>query len=393
MDILLQVLRQMREQSALFVLVGVQIAVTTAVAVICWGFVVMFVSDDLIPGHTLSQDLLIVEVDPLQVSSRWEEEGRCAEEDRAILESVSQVEGAAIANLLWPETGSVCVGREGEFCRTLAFEALVDHRILDVTGGKIAGRMFTPEELRSGADVVVLSKFLADALFPGADPMGSTIVDAQRRSLEVVGVVDFFSLPHGTFSEGGKTVLRPWVPRCGAPGRFVVRAAPWEARAVQERVRKSLLRADSQRAVEVKLLGDVEEPIAQARLAGALFNGATFGMVLLISVLGMAALVTLRVRQRTREIGIRRALGATRGDILFYFLMEYAVLCGVGIFVGDIMGTLTLELLSAQITRLRWTWGMEIACVGTFASVCMLSVVGPVWHAASTPPSEATRVG
>jgi putative ABC transport system permease protein len=217
-----------------------------------------------------------------------------------------------------------------------------------VNGGDIlAGRNFTAIEYAAGARVAVINDKLAQSLFPGRDPIGKRI-KIYGQPFEVVGLhaeaASLFSdadeprlaMPHPTF----RKVADYW------PGWMEIAVVPTESATISEaqdqvtaalRTRRGLRPGDENNFALV-----TSDRVLEA------FNNITAGffvaMIALSSVglmvggVGVVAIMMISVTERTREIGVRKALGATRGEIMFQFLVEAATLTLVGCLVGMALG-------------------------------------------------------
>ena len=217
-----------------------------------------------------------------------------------------------------------------------------------VNGGDIlAGRNFTAIEYAAGARVAVINDKLAESLFPGLDPIGKRI-KIYGEPFEVVGMhaeaASLFSdaaeprlaIPHPTF----RKVTEYW------PGWMEIAVVPTEAATVVEAQDQVTAALRSSRGLRP---GDDNNfaLITSDRVLDA-FNKITAGffiaMIVLSSVglmvggVGVVAIMMISVTERTREIGVRKALGATRGEIMFQFLVEAATLTLVGCLIGMALG-------------------------------------------------------
>jgi len=217
-----------------------------------------------------------------------------------------------------------------------------------VNGGDIlAGRNFTAIEYASSARVAVINDKLAESLFPGLDPIGKQIkiygvpftvvgMHAEAASLFTNADEPRLAIPHTTF----RKVAEFW------PGWMEIAVIPTEAATVQEAQDQVTAALRSRRG-----LRPAEENnfslVSSDRVLDA-FNQITAGffiaMITLSSVglmvggVGVVAIMMISVTERTREIGVRKALGATRGEIMFQFLVEAATLTLVGCLVGMALG-------------------------------------------------------
>jgi len=217
-----------------------------------------------------------------------------------------------------------------------------------VNGGDIlAGRNFTAIEYAAGARVAVINDKLAESLFPGLDPIGKQIkifgvpfavvgMHAEAASLFSDADEPRLAIPHTTF----RKVAEYW------PGWMEVAVIPTEAATVaeaQDQVTAALRSRRGLRPAEDNNFSLVTSD----RVLDA-FNKITAGffiaMISLSSVglmvggVGVVAIMMISVTERTREIGVRKALGATRGEIMFQFLVEAATLTLVGCLIGMALG-------------------------------------------------------
>ncbi len=221
---------------------------------------------------------------------------------------------------------------------------------IQVNGGDILeGRNFTEAEYAANARVVVINDHLAKALMPGVDPMGKEI----KLFGEPFTVVGMHAEAASLFSNADK-------PRLAIPHTTFVRVAeyqkgfmdfavvPTDSATLQEAQDEVVAALRSARG----LRPDEDNNFAvvtQNKLLDT-FNSITAGffiaMIALSSVglmvggVGVVAIMMISVTERTREIGVRKALGATRGEIMFQFLVEAATLTLVGCLIGMALGSL-----------------------------------------------------
>jgi putative ABC transport system permease protein len=219
-----------------------------------------------------------------------------------------------------------------------------------VNGGEIlAGRNFTQVEYAAAAHVAIINDKLAETLFPGRDPVGKRI-KIYGVPFEVVGMhaeaASLFSnadesrlaIPHTTFRK--VTDYRPgWMEIAVVPTERATVAEAQDQVTAALRSRRELHPGEENNFALV----------TQDRVLDA-FNKITAGffiaMITLSSVglmvggVGVVAIMMISVTERTREIGVRKALGATRGEIMFQFLVEAATLTLIGCLVGMALGAL-----------------------------------------------------
>jgi putative ABC transport system permease protein len=271
-----------------------------------------------------------------------------------------------------------------------------------------AGRFFSPVEATRNAQVVVLNYALARELVPGRDPfglLGRSIV-VGRRILRVVGVLArdrFEEADNPSFAvyapiRAASSVLSP--PTGGQLTPMIQLKAPtvesvlalrdatvdWLASRYvhwQDRVRVS---------VGLERLAQME----QAILLMKLFIGSIVGISLLVGGIGIMNVLLASVTERTREIGIRKAVGARRADILGQFLAESVAIAVFGTGIGLLLGLLIAAIATAVFRHIVGVDVFPVLSPSTLLlAIASSSLVGlgfgtyPARRAADLPPIEA----
>ena len=267
------------------------------------------------------------------------------------------------------------------------------------------GRFVSEVDIQERSNVVVLGRDVLKALFPnGADPLGA-IIKIGGNPYRVIGVMSdlgsFFGqsrdnsvfIPITTYQKYYKDIPLPESvffiivrPR----DRSVVKTCIEEMRDVLRRQRQlKFSDADNFGISSQDSLLDIYN-----RLTGAtyLVLTAVSAVALMIGGIGVMNIMLVSVTERTREIGIRKAVGATRAGILSQFLIEAVVLTGIGGILGLIIGEIASFLLNTFSPLPAFVPWWAIA-VGIFVSVAVGVVFGlyPAWKAAKLDPIEALR--
>jgi putative ABC transport system permease protein len=223
-----------------------------------------------------------------------------------------------------------------------------------VDGGDIyPGRSFTSAENDGGARVVILNEKLALNLFAGSDPMDKSVV-VNGVPLQVIGIYHYTASPMGTpTSAGGGDSPKAIVPYETArrhlgmwvrPTDLIVKPRPGVS--VEEATDDVTALLRGRRGLKPRAVNNFSI-VTQDRLLGIydqLFGTffvvmlALSGVGLIVGGVGVVAIMMISVTERTREIGVRKALGATRGIILWQFLVEAVTLTGLGAIIGLIIG-------------------------------------------------------
>jgi putative ABC transport system permease protein len=255
------------------------------------------------------------------------------------------------------------------------------------------GRFFTDRESNAGAPVAVIGFDVADTLFPGQDPLGRSFRMAGRR-FEVIGVQDRLG------TSGGASLDRyAWIPLIaferafGAPSSLQIfaKAAPGLASVVGEDRARISLRARRALGPGEPDSFDLLTPDAARSFVQSLSEriGAAAGpisfMALLAAIVVVTNTVLVSVTERTREIGVRRALGARRGQIMGEVLAEATLMATAGGLVGAAAAAGALNLLSSVIEAPLL---VEPSTVIVALAASGVSGLAAGWY----PASRATRI-
>jgi putative ABC transport system permease protein len=254
----------------------------------------------------------------------------------------------------------------------------------------MAGRVFTAADLAKQRLVAVINSASAQAYWPGENPVGKYL-DMGRFKIEVIGVVgnvrnEGLNKPSGTAlyfpsSLASRAKLDLFVRASGDPLSV--------AGAVREAIRS--FEPDQAIANIEPLEKQVQDTLAQPRFFTIVLSA--FGAVaLLLAALGVFGVISYNVRQRTHEIGIRMALGASRGDVLAMVLRHALTLLAMGASIG-ILGTfLTGRLISGQLYGVDAAdpWAL-IASIVVLGAVALAAAVIPAARATCIDPLVALR--
>lgn len=274
---------------------------------------------------------------------------------------------------------------------------------LEALGSRlVAGRGPQADEFQPFVDLmpaqadVQITQALAEHLWPGADPLGKSLWMLGAR-YRVVGVLKDLVRPDPT---GWPSAQRAWsvfVPAQPGPylsGSYLLRADPQALPRVLRQALDAVARAVPEVVIDrdnSRMLRDLRsETFKNDRIMAGLMLGVIVAL-LLITALGIVGLASFWVAQRRRQIGVRRALGATRGDILRYFQTENFLIVSLGAALGMVLAYgLNLWLMrSYELPRLP-AYYLPIGVVSLWL-LGQLAVLGPARRAASVPPVVATR--
>jgi putative ABC transport system permease protein len=265
------------------------------------------------------------------------------------------------------------------------------------------GRFFTEQENEHRVPVVVLGHAVGKALFPNGGAVGKQVL-VDGRGYTVVGTLEKRKdSPLGGQNEEDALILGPYYTmRRFYPSEddhfLAVRARSGKLQEAIEEISTVLRKQrrvrwnqdDNFEINTADTLVSAFDDIVFAVLA-VMFLLSTVGF--LVGGVGVMNIMLVSVRERTREIGLRKAVGARRADILFQFLVEAMVLCTIGGVLGLLVAEGLLALVGAVVPQLGVVtpmWARVFAFAGS-ASVGLFFGLWPAWKAASLDPVEALR--
>lgn len=264
------------------------------------------------------------------------------------------------------------------------------------------GRAFKPDEyLENSAFVggdadpvvpsVLLSHALANTLFPNGNAVGSNIYVWGNKPTQVVGVIDDLLAPGeaGEFSNRFDSMVFPVRVSNGA---YALRTNPEQRESVLKAAIAALNKADPNRIIEEQgTVARMRDDFHHRDRSVIWLLLAVCIALLAVTAFGIVGLASFWVQQRTRQIGIRRALGATHVHILRAFQLENLLLSSAGIVVGLILAyALNMVLMSRyELPRLPLMY-LPVAAL-LLLLLGQIAVLGPARRAASVPPAVATR--
>ena len=353
-------------------------------------------------------DNQLVEIALSGIGKQVDGDARTAE-DLATLRAIPGVEKASIVNQLPFQNGSWNTGLttspEPDAQAVNAAQYMIGEQTLATMGlDLIAGRDFNADEFQSSAileqelDVsklrasVIITQPLAKQLFPDGNAVGKTLYMA-NIPLTVIGVVDTLLRPNMQNNNRTYSVLFPIRMNFSNGGRFLIRVSdPSRRNEVLTQALAALEKNDPNRLTWRKLTfeeGRAKFFANDRDMIGLLLIVSV--LLLLVTALGIIGLASFWVQQRTKQIGIRRALGATRGQILRYFQTENFLLAGIGIVVGMLLAYLLNQWLMGryELPRLPLLY-LPVGAVALWL-LGQVAVFGPARKAAAIPPAVATR--
>ncbi len=301
--------------------------------------------------------------------------------------------------------GGVSIKYQG---RKVAGSIMEGHtaQVADVTNVTLKeGRFFTDGEDQRHAKVIVIGNDTADQLFgPGEDPIGKEVA-VETSLYTVIGVLDKRTQPLGTGKNpNDNAILFPFNSFRDLHPEItdlMINAKYDDAKnkgLVEEEIRE-LLRIRRHVKTQADDNFDIFGPDSLTELWGQITGGLVAFMIAVSSVglmvggVGVMNIMLVSVTERTREIGIRKAIGATRKTILTQFTFEAVTLCALGGVVGILVGAIITWIvyflpigLPATLSTMWVSIGFGVSC-----AIGLLFGIYPAWKAANLDPIEALR--
>lgn len=283
-----------------------------------------------------------------------------------------------------------------------------DEQTIDAYGVKlIAGRNFLPHEIQDRMpetamqpDRVILTEEMARTLYPEAESMNALI--GQRAvfgdpeltpPVEIIGIIEHLRSPwSGWANIENRAMLVPFREMASNFTRYVVRTEPGDRDRLMPQIETMLTESNSGRIVRSPdSFEDIREGFYRDDRAIAILLGAVVAALLLVTGLGIVGLVSFWVTQRIKQIGTRRALGASRPNILSYFLTENLIIAMLGVVIGSALAYLLNALLMSEFGLPRITWYWVPVGAAVVVALGQIATLGPARRAARVSPAIATR--
>ena len=330
---------------------------------------------------------------------------RLIDEDLELIRSTPGVLSATSSNSFplrrggWSEGVSLEPG-EGVSDSSTALYFSDEHTMETFALELIEGNNFAPNQVdwvvrESSAwpPVVIVTEALAQDLFPDEEGsyLGKTFYIGNDNPVNIIGVVERLQAPWPNWSGLERSMLVPQ-RRDDDFVRYIVRTEPGLRDQLMPRIEELLAKSNPDRIIEsVRTMDDVRKMAYLGEAAMIKLLSFVVALLTAITGLGIVGLASFNVSRRTRQIGIRRALGATRASIMRHFMVENFLVSTVGVVMGGILAVALNVLLVEAFALQPMAWYVIPSAMVLLWLVGQVAVAGPARKASNVTPAIATR--
>ena len=321
----------------------------------------------------------------------WADAKAIAEQVPSVSEVAPQITGSQLITYRSRNANEQVLGTTPEYLSVRSFE--VDR-----------GRFFDDVDIQRNRRVVVLGSEIADKFFPQQNPLGQKI-RVKNINLEVIGVLE----AKGAFL-GQNQDLTVYVPLTTMANQIVGNTSPYGTQVTfisiaaknEDSIRAAKLQIENLLRLRHKITGEDDFSVRTQKdvleIVGTITSGLTVllaaiaGISLLVGGIGVMNIMLVAVSERTKEIGLRKAIGAKEGDILWQFLIEATILSAAGGAIGTAVGVTGIIIVGAVSPLAPTISPLAIlVAVGVSGAIGLSFGVFPAKAAAKLDPIVALR--
>ena len=400
--------RAMLRNKAGFVLIALQIAVTLTILTNAVGII----QDS---ANKVSQDSGIDEANTFAFTSvlfaDYEREQRMTliDEDLDLIRNTPGVLNAVASNSFplrqggWSMRLALEPGNQAAESVGTAIYFIDEHGLETFDLELIEGKNFTPDQVTwndpedsTWPAYAIITEQLAKDMWPdeAAPYVGRLMYINDNDPVNVVGVVDRLQSPWPGWSDLVERSMLVPQRRASEYVRYIVRAEPGMRDQLMPEIEAALAASNRDRIIRnMRTMDEVRQLAYVGDTALIKILGFVVFLLTIITALGIVGLASFNVSRRTRQIGIRRALGATKQSIVRYFMLENTIVSAIGLVIGGALaiGLNMLMVEAFSLEPLAW-YVIPVGMIGLWI-VGQVAVAGPARRASNITPAIATRSG
>jgi putative ABC transport system permease protein len=393
------ILRAMKHNRTRFALIILEIAITLAIVTNAVNMIMAERAKMQQKSGFDDENLLFVAGQPF--AAEFQEQSyveKVVKDDLRALTSIPGVKGAAATGFLpWQGGGSSGTWKADGYPEKFQAQIYPTTRTLfDVLGTHITqGRGFqendTPADPSVSTTTTIISRALAKKLWGDANPIGRVITNGEGgKPRTVVGVIDEFYNPYA-WNIGEYVLFTPGRSYDSGGSSYLVRVEPGAMKSVVSQLEPRLVKVNGGRVFRTLFIGEVKENYFAGGQLVIRAMAAIILVLVFVTALGILGITSLAVSERTKQIGTRRALGATKGDILRHFLAENWIVTTIGLVLGVIATYALNYALVANLTDTKMPWYLVGVGMVLLWLNGLVATIPPALRAARVAPAIATR--
>lgn len=311
-----------------------------------------------------------------------------------------QINAIPMSNGGWSMSFQTEAG-EGKDDQGAAVYMVDEHGVNALDLEVIAGQNFTQSDVRyrdgNASDwpaSVLITQAMAEALYPDHDwqhAVGKTIFINQNQPMIIKGIVDQIQAPWVGWDNLEQVVLSPEITLFSST-RYFIRAEPGQRDRLMPLIEEMLGSSNKQRIIrDMRSIEETRARSYRSDLAMIKILSTVMVILTIVTALGIIGLASFSVNRRKKQIGTRRALGASQAAIIRYFMLENFLISTIGVLFGAVL-TIGLNMVLVNTFNLpSLDWYFVPAGMAVLWIVGLLAVLGPARRAANIPPALATR--
>jgi len=309
------------------------------------------------------------------------------------LRTLPQIEGVAVSGAPAFSTSEWISGTDFNGRRIQMTRDSVTDGYLELMHARLVrGRFFGPEDDTASVPPMVIDTDLAENMFGSEDPIGKKFTFGEGNDFRIVGIIEPFR-KRGEFSPDkirmgfDRVALSGW--RGATPDSIVIRVRPGTPPEFEEALTQRLHALAPDYPARIRHMDSMRRSINRFFLAPVVIGLVVSTFLILMVALGLSGVLWQNVTRRRREIGLRRALGATGGSVHRQILIEVALLATLAVIVGAvIVAQLPILGMFSLVTPTAYAIGI-VAALATIYALTLLCGLYPSWLASRVQPAEA----